>query len=930
MRMSTFPAILFFILFITGAALAQTTGSIRGVVTDPEGQPMPGVAVTIQSTSLIGSTKTTYTNELGVFRFPSLPVGLYTVEAQLEGFTTVKSENVRVSLNATASVPMTMKGALAETISVTGEAPLIDPTKSGMSTTYSNELVKELPTQRQMWDLMQQAPGVTADVGDTQSSSVIAFGSNRQSNSWNIDGVNVTSPETGQAWWYINPDTIEEIEVMSVAAPAEFGGFSGAALNVVTKKGGNNFHGGASYFLQTDSLTGTNVELPDSPDVFHRDKYFDIAAQLGGPIAKDRIWFFGGIEFLRDAYTNPGVPADSYAPPLISDKYDFKVTGKLGKNHELSGFYHNELYHYTDAPSRFVAPTAIGDENGSNPAWGATLNSTLGNNFLLEFNYAGWWSDEVYVSANGDTSTPFIDYNDGTAPETYSGSLLYPFDYTTSRHQVNAKATYYAEDFLKSQHEFRFGVQYSRGSADTIAALGPDGFYQTSYNYYGYTYQYQYQQVPYHYGGVSNDLGLFIDDTVTVNKRLTMNLGVRFDHNRGSFPDYHRLGIGTPSISEIGNVIDTGQTVTGIDDFIRWDVFSPRIGLTWQARDDGKSVIRGSFGVYYDANVIGNWDSPPPEKPLYQELLFNPETGEYEPYDEETSLNFAYSKDIRPPRTLQYSAGFQQQIGSNSSFDAEYVYKDTKDLIGWNITGGAFQPVPFVDPFTGQQYILWNELVKPLLQKGNDPGNFPGSAGLKYFQKYHGVVLSFNRRFSNRFSLNTSYTWSKSEGLLPRMLSQLQFAPFYGNREGSDINHYINAEGRLQGDRPHMFRAQTIFSRLPWDLQISAAFDFSSGRAHSRQITVRDLLNQGSVDVIMEPTGSHRYSPVQNIDLSFAKRFVIKNAVTLRLDGTIFNLLNSDQELSFATLSLQHPTEPFVADSWTKPRRLQVRLGFEF
>lgn len=900
----------------------QTTGGLRGEIKDSEGQPLPGANVTISSEALIGQTRTATTNELGVFRFPSIPIGTYKVEAAMDSFDTVVAQNIKVSLGTIAYIPLTMKlSGVAEALTVVGDSPVFDVNQSGLSTSYKKEVLEEVPTQRGMWDLMQQSPGVTVDVGDSQSARVIAFGSNRQSNSWNVDGVDVTAPETGDAWWYINPDVVEEIQVLGVGAPAEYGNHTGAVLNVVTKKGSNSFHGSANYFLQTEGLTGVNVRLPDSPYVFNRDKYYDVTGQVGGPLLKDRVWFFGGVEFQRDASTTPGVNPD-FAPLLKTDKYDAKVTTRIGQSNELTGFFHYEDYDYPDVTSAFVASSAAGNEFGNNPAWGATFTSTLNENFLLEANYAGWWSEDKWGSQTGSLDDPFVDFDQSTP--LYSGGLDFPYDYVTYRHQISGKATYYADQFLDSQHEFRFGVQYSYGSADTISGYGANGVY--NYQYYGY--QYQIRQIPVHYGGITNDLGFFIDDTVTVNDRLTLNLGVRFDHNTGSIPEFERLRNGTPSITPVANWQGTGEMIPGIDDFIKWNNVSPRLGFVWQPRGDGRSVVQGSFGVYYDHNVIGNWDVPGPGYPPIEHYFLNPETGQYELVGEDFS-DIGFNGDIKPPRTLQYAAGYEQQLTSDSSIGVQYVYKDTKNLVGWEILGGTYEQVPFVDPFTGRQYTLLNIIEDPLLQKGNDPGNFPGSEGLDYFQKYHGFILSFTKRFADKWSLDASYTWSKSTGLIPRMLAQEQFAPFYGSREGSDPNNFFNAVGRLQGDRPNMFRAQVVFFKLPWDITASAAVDISSGRAHSRQIRVFGF-SQGQVEVLMEPIGAFRYSPVHNIDLSIGKKINLGNDIRLRVDGQILNLLNSDQELSFAELALQNPTDTFVPDTWVKPRRLQIRLGFEF
>ncbi len=440
---------------------------------------------------------------------------------------------------------------------------------------------------------------------------------------------------------------------------------------------------------------------------------------------------------------------------------------------------------------------------------------------------------------------------------------------------------------------------------------------------------YRVVQDPYQYGGVTQDVGVFIDDNVTVGDRLTLNLGVRYDHNTGNIPDYDRLTVGTPSISPAGNFMATGDILPGVD-VITWDLVSPRLGFAYKATADGRSVIRGSFGVYYDHNVIGNWDVPAPGRPA--RLFFNvdPETRENvgEPYNVIGEGQIALSPDLKPPKTYQTSIGYEQQVLGTMAVGAQYIYKTTADLVGWEILGGAYEPFPFTDPFTGREYELLSQVENPVIRKGNDPGTFPGAEGLDYFQRYHGVVFSFNRRYANNWGLSGSYTWSQSEGLIPAMLSQFQFNPLYGTPNGSDPNHFLNAEGRLQGDRPHMFRVQGVVM-LPFEVQLSTSSEFSSGRAFNRQISVGGL-GQGRKSVIMEPGGSHRFPQIKNVDVTFGKIVRLGGTYRLRLDASVFNMLNSDQNLTFADLRLQTPEDDFTADAWVKPRTLQFRLGLQF
>ena len=197
-----------------------------------------------------------------------------------------------------------------------------------------------------------------------------------------------------------------------------------------------------------------------------------------------------------------------------------------------------------------------------------------------------------------------------------------PWDYITWSQQFKGKVTHYTENFLNAQHEFKFGVQVARGDAKTNVAPGPNGSY--TYSYYGYYYK----AIPdsLWYGGISWDTGVFLDDTVTVGNKLTLNLGVRFDHNTGGIPDYKRLAVGEPSIAIAINAVETDEIVPGQPDLINWNLISPRIGFVFDPTAQGRTAIKGFFGMFYNQNVIGNWDAPAPGLPPFQVYKYDPET----------------------------------------------------------------------------------------------------------------------------------------------------------------------------------------------------------------------------------------------------------------------------------------------------------------
>lgn len=930
------------LLAVGTTAFSQTTGNIRGTVSDETAAILPGATITLYSDAIIGGSRTLVTNEVGVYRFPSLPVGTYAVEIEMDGFDTYRVEDIAVQIGATATVNSTMKlGTLAETITVTGESPVVDVTESGISTSFKGEMVQELPTTRNFYDFIQMAPGMSAVYSGGTGDRTVAFGSNQQSNSWNIDGIETSAPETGSSWMDVNPDDIAEVQILGVGAPAEFGNATGAVFNVVTRKGGDTFRGGANYYYQNNALTGENVSANTlegygyNPFPYKRDSWWDFTGQIGGPIVREKAWFYASAQAQRDRDWQPGVNNQENGPgTYMVERLDAKGTMRLGQSNELGFMFHVDDWDSIDGGNDFTTDSAAYVERGITYGYGANLTSTLSSNTLLEFRYAGWWADDIHDSPTGSFDEPFIDYTPpGGGPPTYSGGVVYPWDYITWSQQFKAKATHYTEDFLNAQHEFKFGVQIARGDAGTAVTAGPNSTY--TYHYYGYYYKVA--QAPYVYGGISWDTGFFVDDTVTIGDRLTLNLGVRFDHNTGGIPDYKRLAPGEPSLFQSMNAVETDVIVPGQPDLINWNLIAPRIGFAFQPTGDGRSVIKGFFGLFYDQNVIGNWDSPAPGLPPYQIYDYDPVTGTVgDLVFETTSEDTAFHPNLRPPRSMQTTVGFDQQIGENLQLGLQYVYKQTEILVGWEILDGVYETQPFTDPFTGTEYQLLNEIEKPTLRKGNDPGNFPGSENLDYEQDYHGMSATFGKRYANNWSLMGSYTYSRSKGLIPRPWPQAQNNPFYGSTQGQDPNAYLNARGYLQADRPHMVRIQGVW-RLPYDIMFSTALNFESGKPFNRQIR-SNAFNQPTPNIIMASSGSEDVSvggtlrrPTQkNVDLMFGKRFYLSERANIRADLTVYNLLNDDADTFYADLRLADPSETFIPDTWVLPRRLMFRIGFEF
>jgi outer membrane receptor protein involved in Fe transport len=917
--------------YTTAASAQTTTGSIRGATRAADGSPLPGVTVTLVGER--GAERSVTTGEGGTYFLGAVAPGLYTVEATLEGMVPQRADGVRVTIAGSATIDFLLGAeSVSEEVTVTAERPLLELTTSKMSTNFQSEFVEDLPTRRNFWDMVQVSPGMSSSTEWTSGQS--AFGSGIANNTWNVDGLNVTAPETGGAWWYLNPETIEEIQVLGVGASAEFGNMTGAAINVVTKSGTNEYRGSFNSYLQFDELTDTNVELEGTEfPTYVRDRYHNITGTLGGPIRRDKAFFFVAAEHNRDRESVPGT--DPAFPAAYDwERYDAKLDFTLSQSTRLDAKLHWEDFLETDSGSPYVAPSARGAADYSNPAWGLSLDHVFSQRTLLEASYAGWWGDEFYESMTGSQEPAFADYSPpGGGPTQYYGGLLFPFEYETYTHQVDVKVSHYTDEFLGGEHDFRFGVSYNYGAADTLSRPGSGGgfyyHYTYEYDYYGTIYPYEYYYLytfrPFFYGARQDAISAFVDDNFRINDRLTLNLGVRFDHHSGRIPSYDVL-------DDDGN--PTGETLSDVNDVIDWDVISPRLGFAWVATKDSRTVVRGSFGVYYNGSVNGNWNYPPPGLPPIQTFLCDGLAVGCDDLDSEFIFPLGLNVDpgLDPPRALQYSLGVDRQLGKTMRLGAMLVYKDSDDMIGWEVLDdGIYEPFTYTDPFTGQEYTLRNICEDgcraPTVRKGNRPGAGSLAPDESYSQEYRAFVLTFDKRYADRWSLMGSYTLSRSEGLQPRPLSQNQGSTLFATLDGSDPNEWLNARQVLPNDREHMLRMQGNVD-LPWNLEATGSLNWQTGRPFARIDRAR--LDQGSVFFVIDPASDDTRLPsTLMLDLALGKRFQLGGDLELKLDVQVFNVLNEDANTFWESLWVG-PDEQYVASDFVWPRRVMIRLGLEF
>jgi outer membrane receptor protein involved in Fe transport len=718
-----------FALFATGYLQAQRlTGKIEGTVTDEDGSPLPGVTVEISSPALMGGANAQVTSEKGFYRFINLPPGEYQLVFILDGFQTLIREKIRVLVDSTVTEDIILKqSSIEETVTVTAEAPVIDVRKSGISTNFGTELLEQLPSGRfTFFDVIKQAPGIMQP--DQDSSRNVAFGSNYESNSYQLDGVDFSNPEVGSSWQWVNPEVFAEVEALGIGAPAEYGNYTGAVINIVTKSGGKKFEGTLNYYGQFQELTSDNnpkdetftyapykditfrevLGLPGEEIYsYNRDVFYDASFSLGGPIIKDKLWFFGTYERIKDSATWwLSNPEDVW--PYNGDKVFFKLSSQISNKHRLVTFFYYEYYSYPDPVTPLYQKESTANEICHTPTWNLVYTYLISNDAFFELKYGGYWSDDDYFPVYTDVNTP--GWYDGNTGVSYNG-VWWPWAYEFSRHQANANLTYFADDFLGGDHEFKVGVQYNRGKAETYGGYAGGMAYYTytySYEYYGYEYEYtyiwKYEQDVFTYGGITNNIGVFADDSWKIGDRLTVNLGVRFDHSNASMPSFPVYEGWTK----------TAEKTQEWKDIISWTTVSPRIGLAFQLTPDYKTLLKASYGRYYDALHMGIFDWPGPNVTDWT-LSYKLEGEEEWTVYDFIPGGMAYNLDpnLKNPYSDQFSIGLDREIFTNFSIGAVFIYKTEKNLIGWEDRGGTYEKVNMVSPDNGQSYSVWNLTSDP-------------------------------------------------------------------------------------------------------------------------------------------------------------------------------------------------------------------------
>ncbi|MGA7614593.1 MAG: carboxypeptidase regulatory-like domain-containing protein [Thermoanaerobaculia bacterium] len=896
------------LLLAASSLFAQgTTSTLTGTVTN-EGQPLPGVTVTISSPALQG-TRSSVTNVNGGYVFPAIPPGDYTVTFEMEGMQTV-SKTQHIGLAQSGSVNADLKlSKVAEAITVTASAPAVLETQEVQSNINSN-LVDELPMGRTLNATTLLAPGTT---NTGPNNGVVISGAYSYDNLFLVNGAVTNENVRGQSHNLFIEDAIQETTVMTGAISAEYGRFTGGVVSAITKSGGNEFHGSFR-----DSITNPKwtAKTPYASEADHLDTMNDVyEATLGGRIIRDRLWFFtAGRYYKTDNQAQLGMSDVSYTVGDKERRVEAKLTGQITPKHTLVGSYLDISRDQTNNCFVYCLELTNLDVSRSLPNDFKVVqyNGILTNSLLLEANYSqkhftfkgsgGDFRDEVHGTAGYDgivtggffAAPVFCGVCDPEKRdnEDYGAKLSY---YLSSRALGNHNIVAGYDNFSESRlsNNYQSGSNYFVNIYTIPWTRGANGAMQWAY-VPGDTLEYW----PVLEASLGSDLtteSLYANDKWDLNSNFSFNLGVRYDRN---------------------NAVDSAGHTIADDSNI-----SPRVGAIYDLKGNGKYRVNASYSRYTSkvAETIGNstsvagrpayfeWDytgdpinlnadgtpgSMTTEQVMTQIFNWFHSIGGLDATPNYVSIPGATSRfngQLQTPYVDEYQVGFGTQIGTNGFARIDYINRN------WN-----------------RFYTNVRDLQTGQTPDGNDMSWIENT---DFFdRKYEAFQLQTAYRAIQRLNLGLNYTYSKTRGNSNGETSgsgpvtdTLQYPEYWQES-------WNNPTGYLNTDQRHKLRAWAAYD-LPtafgnFNFSVLERFDSGSPYSLVGTIPIRAYVTNPGYSTppsyenyYFSGRGAERWDNITSTDLGLNYALPI-HGVQLFLQGELINAFNESAQLGGDTTIL--------------------------
>jgi hypothetical protein len=912
-------------LLLAVDARAQQTGTLSGVVRDAQGGVLPGVTVSASSPSLIGGARSAITGEAGSYTF-QLPPGTYEVNYELAGFGTLKREGILVQVARTARVDVELGvGTLQETVTVSGASPVVDVSSTVTQTNITKDLFEAIPTGRNPWVMAGLVPGVVTgrlDVGGTegmQQYNIEAYGSADSQKSFSIDGLktNWAGGNGGATMMYYGFEMYEEYNMQTASGTAE-SDVAGVFMNMVTKSGGNRFASDHNIYFMNDALQGTNItdslrsRLGLQPGQTSGaagnpiEISYDWSSTLGGPIKRDKVWFFGASRWWRLDQAQIGAlnPDGSQA---IDDNRIRNIVGKVtwqtAQSIRTSVVFNRNLkdrFHRRDAPYLFVPDkaTTLQDQPAQNYAF--NYNQVLGRRFVVDARFGRMWgtTPSRYQPEVQPTDISIRDISRFTIENAAIQQTLNP----NERYQGNITGSYFLDAGKGGSHDIKGGFQFSREGMELESKRNGD--YYLEFNN-GVALQAVFGNTPITSDHRLSTYGVFVQDRWTLG-RATFNLGLRVDGVSAYLP---------AQTSPAGSFV-------GERSFPRNDVFDfgpniqPRIGVTYDVFGNGKTAVKAYYGRFYNQFGSEIAQTANPNALANQAVSWTDSNGNRALDPGELGAFTGFPRGLFPsvdsgatrPYSEEINAGIEQQLANNFAVGVSYHRRQHRDGLGVldrARTPATYDPITrtYTDPVSGQAQNITIFNLNPAFITARD----------RYISNvddlqsnYDGVTMEVQKRMSNRWQMLAGLTLQKHIGF--------EHGGTFTNLDFSNPNVSINRAGsRIFTDLPWIFNLSGSY-QLPYGLMASGKYTARAGDPLIRTANFGGLTaSQASETIRLVPRGTDRTETVNKfLDVRLARRFSVGRS---SLEGSVdmFNVLNANHVL------LQNEN---IGATWARPTRI--------
>jgi Carboxypeptidase regulatory-like domain len=868
-------------------------GAIEGTVTDESHAAMPGVTVTAASPALQVGQVVVVSQADGTYRLPSLPAGVYEVVYDLPGFQKVVRQDLRLNGGFVATINIVMKvSGVEETLTVVGVSPVVDIKTTSAQTAFTKETLEATPVSRTMFNVLAMTPGVRMagiDIGGSTIGNQQGYATYGVSNQGTpmLEGLNTSQNDQGGTQVFFDYNSFDEVQVKALGNGAEVAS-PGSTMMGIVKSGGNDFHGRYFGAYENKHLQGNNLDDTLRANGIGQGnnllKYYDVSADLGGRVLRDKLWFYGAV--LKQSI-DQSVLGTATTDPISVSNQTLKLTYQPAAGTRLIGFYaHNLKAEPQRAASRFRPLENAYDYSFPPLAWKGEVQSTLKQKVLINVlgGYVSYWA-YYYPQPGTDVAGNPSRYDLTTTSYTGPNEML--FNRFKSHWQSSGNIVVYDLSML-GKHELkagynldaeRFGIEWpNRASGNYLLTFDKGAPLQmTTYNL----------PITALAAGRRNAAGLYVQDAWKLGTRLAINLGLR-----GQGDHYFDDAVTKPQ-GVFGNAGTFPKR-----DILTWNGLAPRFGAAYDVTGNGKTVVKTTFGIYnYNIGVdfTDQYNPSSLQQTVYRWRDLN-SNRDYDTGEVNLSLtgpdfvsttgaaNILVNQDLKQGKTYEYSASVEREVAANFSMRALYVYKR---LTNYEYAVNALRPysaynIPIARQDPGSDGVLGTaDDGSTVTLYDYDPAYRGNSfVATEYVNKtnpdyYHTVEVAANKRYSQ--NLNVVASFSRTQ--VHRWIVGVAQSP-------NDLFFPLDTTTNWQAKVTANYTA-------PHGIQLAMFYAGLSGNPGQRTYVFRNLPQSSTLTVRMDAFGSE-HLPTQNVvNFRLGKRFVVaKKRVDLALD--LFNALNTN------------------------------------